>query len=128
LATLLYFVTPAYFLELYVKLPWDFEDGVLESPPDGMARPDNAKSNDSWIRHATRCMLPHWAVDYSLLIWTRSVRANLYHPTARQQHRNVRDVIFSSIRTVNCIQALNEKEKERHFSNILPHSSLRQNT
>jgi hypothetical protein len=111
-----------------VKLPWDFEDGVVDVPPDGMARPDNAKSNDSWIRHATRCMLPHWAVDNNLLIRTRSVRPNLYYPAARQQHRNIRDVNFLSSGTVNCIHALNGKEKERHFSNILPHSSLLQHT
>jgi hypothetical protein len=101
-----------------IKLPRDFEGGVLEVPPDGMARPDNARSNDSWIRHATRCMLPHWAVDNSLLIWTRSVRADLYHPAARQLHRNIRDVICSSSRTVNCMHALNEKEKERFFENV----------
>ena len=114
-----------------IKLPWDFEDGVFELPPDGMARrtrPENAKSNASWIRHATRCMLPHRVVDSSLLIRTRSVRAHLYHPAARQQHRNVRHVICSSSRTASAIHALKEKENKSPFSNVLPRSSLRQHT
>jgi hypothetical protein len=104
-----------------IKLPWDFEDGVLVVPPDSMAMPGNAKSNDSWIRHATRCMLPHWAVDNSLLIRTRSVRTDLHHPAARQRHLNVRDIICSSSWALSGIHALNEKENDIHFSN----SSLR---
>jgi hypothetical protein len=100
-----------------IELPSDFEDGVLVVRPDSMAMPGNAKSKDSWIRHATRCMLPHWAVDKSLLIRTRSVRTDSQHPAARQRHRNVRDVICSSSWTVSGIHVLNEKEKDTHFSN-----------
>jgi len=111
-----------------IKLPWEFEDGVFEVPSDGMAKPDNAKSNDRWIRHAIRCMLPHWAVDNSLLIWTRSVRADLYHPAVRQQHRNIRDVIFSSSRTVNCIFALNLEKKRKIFFRTCYHTAVYDST